>query len=470
MTDTIEEKLNLTPEEATEFRAIGVLLIDDPKRIDKIEDFYQHINPQHFFTERWELNKIYDVLRSLHNSGEPKDIIKIAAVMKSISAYDEKFITTLLKAAKENAFYMSDSLDVFSNQILERYVQSRIISLSNSGKPVDEVVKRLDDLVNEYGQSKSSLCINQSVEDKLNGVFQQNIENYASQTEISTGFIKFDSLLGVKHGLLPERLYVLGAVSSLGKTTFVHQMADNIAAQDIPVLFFSLEQSETELISKSIVREQYKIYGDPKTRKNGEVLATVGLLMKHGTKPKGTTEAIEKYRKTAKNVYIFEGNFNTTVETIAATVKRFKRMNRKSPVVFVDYLQLVKPSENDSKAKTKDVVDGVVNSLKILARDEKIPVVAISSFNRSYYNQSAAFNAYKESGSIEYSADTVLALQLQKLGEGVTDQIKLDEEKRSEIRKIQLVCLKNRGGQSTFSAYFDYIPKYEYFREREKDQ
>jgi replicative DNA helicase len=192
--------------------------------------------------------------------------------------------------------------------------------------------------------------------------------------------------------------------------------------------------------------------------------------MKQGIKQQGTAEAIEKYRKTAKNVYIFEGNFNTTVETIAATVKRFKRTSRKNPVVFVDYLQLIKPSENDSRAQTKETVDIAVNSLKILARDEKIPVVAISSFNRSYYNQPAAFNAFKESGSIEYSADTVLALQLQKVGEGVTDQQTLDNEKAQIPRKIQLVCLKNRGGQSTFSAYFDYFPKYEYFKEREKEK
>ena len=468
----IEENLELTQEEAREFRALGVLLNDNPKYIDKIENFYQHIGPQCFYTERQELSfkQIYDVMRSLYVKGEPANITKIAAIISSINKnIDEKTIETFLKCAKVNASQMGESLETFCNAILDRHMITSVKSLGNSETSAHELAKRMNELVNDYEQSSNSLSFNTSVSDKLDGVFQKNIDDYADQKVISTGFIKLDCLLGAKHGLLPERLYIIGAVSSLGKTTFAHQMADNIAAQGTPVLFFSLEQSETELISKSIVREQFKLFGDSKNRKHGETLTTVGLLMQQGTRAKGTNEAIEAYRNAAKNVYIFEGNFNTTFDTIAATVKKFKRITKQSPVVFIDYLQLVKPSENDNKARIKDTIDATINGLKVLARDEKLPVVAISSFNRSFYNQTAAFGAFKESGSIEYSADTVMALQLQKLNE-TQDTKQLDEEKAKSIRKIELVCLKNRGGQACFSDFFDYAPKYEYFREREKDQ
>ena len=178
---------------------------------------------------------------------------------------------------------------------------------------------------------------------------------------------------------------------------------------------------------------------------------------------------------------IYEGNFSTTAETIAATVKRFKRINRdQTPVIIIDYLQILKPTDQNNKAafKTKDVIDAIVNNLKILARAEKVPVIAISSFNRDSYKKGASFSGFKESGSIEYSGDTVLALQLKELEEIANSKTPVNEDekenrlnaaKRDKHRKLQLICLKNRGGQVFPPIDLFYYPKYEYFTADEKE-
>lgn len=462
-----------------EYNAIGVLLNDDARYIDKIENFYLQIQPKYFENDVYKI--FYDTMRSLRAKGKPANIIEIAEAVKSLNIFEKDVdaLKTVLEKTRDNAAFMADSLETFSEAILGGYMQSRIKSLVNSTNDTDEVMKALERLLDEVNESVNGINDGKSNSlDYLESGYSSELEKYLNTKEIPTGFKELDALLSSKGGLLPERLYILGAIPSLGKTTLIHQIADNIAANGTPVLFFSLEQSRFELVTKSLAREEYKLFN--KSRKNGETMKSAGLLMKTGIVSEADKAAFNSYLNTsAANMNVYEGNFNTTVDTITATVKRFKRTNRKTPVLIVDYLQILRPSDQSGKTgKTKEIYDDIVNGLKILARNEMLPVIAISSFNRGSYAKQATFEAYKETGSIEYSADVVLALQLSKLNELTTDtkdvKVKadnakaLEEEKRAAIRRIDLVCLKNRGG-NCFTLQLGYKPQYEYFTDDTKE-
>lgn len=281
--------------------------------------------------------------------------------------------------------------------------------------------------------------------------------------DISTGYSNLDKLAG---GLYAG-LYCLGAISSLGKTSFAAQMADQIAAAGNDVIFFSLEQSRLELVSKSIARRTARS-GNPVTN----------LSIRKGYLPPHVLAAAEQYKaEVGDRVSIIEGNFGCDVSFIGDYVRQYIRRTKTRPVVFVDYLQILQGMANGGKsASTKETVDITVTELKRLSREMNIPVVVISSLNRSNYLAPVDFESFKESGGIEYTCDVVWGLQLECMNEEIFDsdrnskvKAKRDAVKKAKAenpRKIELSCLKNRFGTASFSCYFDYYPANDLFVER----
>ena len=279
------------------------------------------------------------------------------------------------------------------------------------------------------------------------------------QEEIKTGFTVFDDISG--GGLYPG-LYTFGAISSLGKTTLIHQAADQIAAGGTDVLFFSLEQSRLELVSKSISRLiALKNLGTNVT----------SLSIRKGYLSQEVKDAAKEYAEmVGDHLSIIDGDFNRTVGDISDYTHQYVRRNPGvRPVVIVDYLQIIQ-AEPDKFGKippTREVIDNIVKGLKRLSRELSIPVIVISSFNRSNYLQPVDFESFKESGMIEYTADFVAGLQLQCLNEDIfskkedvkAKRERIKEAKAEEPRRIELVCLKNRYGKPGFSVFFDYYPR-----------
>jgi DNA primase len=275
-----------------------------------------------------------------------------------------------------------------------------------------------------------------------------------NEVDIKTGLPKLDQTLG--GGLYPA-LYVIGAISSLGKTALALQLADNIADQGQPVLFFSLEMGRYEMTCRSLARVLYEQH------KNSEI--TTGHVLK--TSYKGADlysqayfqQALTHYREgPAKHLTLHEGNFDLDINLLKMTVREHVGRTGARPVVFVDYLQVLKPI--DLRMTEKQHIDLTIVELKRLSRDLDLPVIAVSSFNRANYKTDVAFEAFKESGAIEYTADVVLAMQLRKNGD---DDI--NELKNREPRPLELVLLKNRRGRAYQVINVDYWPKQNYFAE-----
>jgi replicative DNA helicase len=266
---------------------------------------------------------------------------------------------------------------------------------------------------------------------------------------ISTGFKMLDDTL---RGGLREGLICVGGISSLGKTTLALQIMDNIAKQGKDVLIFSLEMSAHELRAKTIARESYNLAIE-QTGFSQDAVTTIEILDRELLQalPKQNqatfTQAYGRYLKYAKHIFIHEAVGKFTVNDIKARVEEHIKATGRTPVILVDYLQILQPAEPGLSDKAKVSYD--VLMLKQLSRDNHTPVMVISSFNRDSYDKSASFSSFKESGEIEYSADALLALQLTAIRTGEDIAEALNEAPR----RIDVKFLKNRNGTLGISSF-----------------
>ena len=297
-----------------------------------------------------------------------------------------------------------------------------------------------------------------------------DIEAFQEAKDRKTGFRNLDAQAdGLYSGL-----YVVAAISSLGKTTFCAQMADQIAAAGTDVIFFSMEQSRLEMVTKSIARQTALNDIAAAGGKPDFKTAVTSLSIRRGYLPEQVLQAADDYRNAIGDcLSVVEGGFSADIGFIGDYIRNHIKKTNCKPVVLLDYLQALQPSADDTHKQKREMIDAAMIELKRLSRELNITIIVICSVNRANYMTPIDFESLKESGMIEYTADVVWGLQLQILntdtfnGEGNIKKKRqaIREAKAADPRKIELLCLKNRFGISSFSCYFDYYPKYDLFRE-----
>lgn len=294
--------------------------------------------------------------------------------------------------------------------------------------------------------------------------FLDGISDSVNTPYIPTGFTKFDTIMD---GGLYEGLYIVGAISSLGKTTLITQIADQIAQSGTDVLIFSLEMARTEIMSKSISRHTLQSIlesgGDMRNAKTARGITTGKKYERYSkTEMELIKTAVENYGAYADHIYISEGIGDIGVSDIREAVKKHIRYTGNTPVIVIDYLQILAPA--DVRATDKQNTDKAVMELKRISRDYKLPILGISSFNRENYSNAVTMAAFKESGAIEYSSDVLIGLQLKGAG---TKDFDATAEKKKNPREVELIILKNRNGRTGDKVLYNYYPMFNYFKESE---
>ena len=306
-------------------------------------------------------------------------------------------------------------------------------------------------------------------------MFMKHIEDSKIRAYIPTGFSSLDNLLD---GGLYAGLYVIGAISSLGKTTFCLQMADQIAKSGHDVLIFSLEMARDELIAKSLSRLTF-LYDKSDKYRNSKTVR--GILT--GSRWEGYNQeektlidvAIEQYKGYAGHIYITEGVGDVGIKEIRERVEKHTHITGTAPVVIIDYLQIISPA--DPHFTDKQNTDKAVLELKRLSRDKNIAIIGISSFNRDNYTSPVNLASFKESGAIEYSSDVLIGLQYEGMDYQESETEKQREKrirslmseaikkaKDGEAQKIEIKILKNRSGSKGAASLF-YYPKFSCFKD-----
>ena len=269
-------------------------------------------------------------------------------------------------------------------------------------------------------------------------------------SERVTGFETLD-----KEQALAPSLIIIGAESGVGKTTFCYQLVEQIV-QNSPnemAIYVSYEMSCLEMYSKTLARRTKLAIDDIKNKSHD--IPINDLQARKG----GTNATVKKVRQEIvaqkPNLRIYEAtpedDITTLLTKLRKSINTIKRENPKilSPIVVIDYLQIM-PHESDNH---KLGIDDIILRLKTFQRETKTTFIVISSVNRnSYKDKDKNMAAYKETGSIEFSADIAFILNQT---DNYTDS----------PHQLTLKCLKNRFGNRGYSINFDFYGEYDLFVE-----
>lgn len=277
---------------------------------------------------------------------------------------------------------------------------------------------------------------------------------------IPTGFKNLDDELD---GGLQPKLYVLGAVSSLGKTTFALNVADNLAKQGRHVFFFSMESSKREVTDKLLSRASCLSNGHKWT----QLQVSRGAWLNNAEDKEEFDGLFKAFSRYQRFLHIYDNRVKASQVKDLVNGWLDNHPDEKKPLVVVDYLQILQAEQDNVTDKAK--VTDSVSALSELTKQAEVPVLVISSLNRASYWQDVSFESFKESGEIEYSADVMLGLEfahreeyitVQKNGHVELNKEKFDQRKQEVPRRVEMVILKNRTGKTGGHIFFKYNAKY----------
>lgn len=287
----------------------------------------------------------------------------------------------------------------------------------------------------------------------LNKPFTEEITSCKDEKSILTGFDNLDRILHL--GLHPN-LIIIGGGSGSGNSAFILQIADNIAKSRRDVLFFSFEMSASVLFSKSISRITYELDPDHALTA-AEINYDYSVWEKDSELLMNYLEAKEMYlQNICPHIHIYNALYFLKLEDIRTEIQKFIDNHGTTPVVIIDYVQLLRISVVASS--DKQAMDKVIYGLKQILNEFQTPVIGLCSLNSGVYGTKTKgtniqTDSFKESGSIEYSDKILLRFDREEPGP------------MKEIKRIRLNVLKGRSMKDCCSQYFDFYPAYGYFEE-----
>lgn len=432
---------------------LGAMWLKNGEIIPKIEaildadDFYR---PEHRIIFKDTL-KIYNELKKPVNFGTVIDFLKSNGDIDKVGGLS--YIFALVETANTTAYaeFYADEIKQKSDLRKLKNVAEKIISAANSGvtEPLDIISKASNDFNLLSGKNNDDFAL---VGTDLYTKFLKHIETRQDFSSRKTGFDNID-----KYQLFEPGLYILGATPACGKTTFAWQLLEQISNCDVKCIFCSYEMSKFELEAKTIARKLFQHY-QPKTT------LTAADILRGGW----TNDIVTIIENEFKNENFLVREFtNETVDKLLAILRPVVKSCDTPPVVCIDYLQRLIPRDGKS-IDTRAIIDDALFKLKDFSKETNTTFIVISTFNRVNYNQTVDFEAFKESGGIEYTADVVWALQLDisnKLSGEKQEVIrqKINAAKKEQPRKINLKCLKNRKG-NIYDCFFKYFSAHDYFK------
>ncbi len=298
----------------------------------------------------------------------------------------------------------------------------------------------------------------------MTDAFGADIEYFKQYKNRKTGFSVIDKYLTLYPGLA-----CLTGATSLGKTSFCVQLADQLIEKGERVLYFSLEQLPIELVTKSLARKYYL--------RGGHYLNNIDI--KNGASDDDLIAVKKDHAQKSSRFEIIECDFTVSADMIDNFVREYVEKTKIKPIVIVDYLQIISAPEGQ-RMDDRERIDEAVKRFKKLSKDKELFILMISNMARSTYREKIGEDSFKESGLIEYTCDYLFGLQLSILeddkfytkkgsrgGEKETlkseKQDKIDEASEAIPKEVVFKSMKNRNGKKVFRAFFKYRPDYDLF-------
>ena len=421
--------------QATEIERIvlGSLMIDK----DAFSMVSEILKPETFYEPRNQ--KVYQAIQTLSMEDHPVDIMTVTEELKKEGTINDVggpgYILELSSRVASSAH-----IEYHAKILAQKFLARQLISFSSviETKAFDETVD-VDELMQEAEGSLFEISQKNMRQDYthinpvVNGavsILQKAAANKGGLTGLSTGYTKLDDYTS---GWQPSDLVIIAGRPAMGKTSFALSLAKNIAVDlQEPIAFFSLEMSNVQLVNRLI----------------SNVCEISGKKILNGQLDDEEWSRLDKSISALQNAPIYiDDTPGMSIFELRTKARRLVR-EKGVKIIMIDYLQLMNASGARFGSRQEEV-STISRSLKGLAKELNIPVLALSQLNRTVENRDGLegkrpqLSDLRESGAIEQDADMVLFVHRPEYYRLFQD------EKGNDLRgKAQIIIAKHRKGST----------------------
>ena len=413
-------------DEEAEIGVLGCCFVEE----GMVSQLLDTLNRDDFYSNKNQI--IYDAIRRLFEKGNSVDITTVRGEINELGLKNEsggdEYLTYIAQREYTIVNFETYALRV-KNQSLRRSTINVLDKLSQSGFDpnitttdfIEEIEREIFDLSTQRNQQ--ALTSIRAVVDEVNKNITENVGR-SNIVGLKTGFPTLDNkTLGLQEGAL----LILAARPGVGKSAFALNLARNVCELNkggkACVALFSLEMPSTQLVERLL------------SASSGISLSN----LKIGNFDSSFSTAYNNSCEELKSInFFFDDTSNITVSSIRAKCRKHK-LEHGLDLVIVDYLQLIDAEKGLERLTQQEKVSRITRSLKLMARELKVPVVALSQLSRELEKREdkrPLLSDLRDSGSIEQDADIVMFLY--------SDEQYNKQTKLKGI--IELLVAKNRSG------------------------
>jgi len=410
---------NLEAEQAT----LGALLLD----AEAVGTVIRYLRPDNFYS--LQNQKIFQAIIGLFNKGQRTDLITLSEELRQTGMLDSAGGPAYV-AALTDTVPTSANVEYYAKVVLENSVRRSLLSISHqiiasahdesteSRAVLEDAQKRIFELT-DANQSATFKTPKDIIPRAIEAI-EKLYHTRDSFTGVPSGLIELDQMTS---GFQKSELIIIGARPSVGKTALAMTMAAHTAVKEkIPTAFFSLEMSDMQLMQRLISQE---------SKIPSEKIRTGLLKMSDFQSIQDAAGYIYD-----SPLYIVDMP-NMKLLDLRAMARRL-RAQFDVQIIFIDYLTLI-TSENTLIPRHEQIAE-ISRSLKSLARELDIPVVALSQVRRDAEGKKPNLADLRESGSIEQDADVVMFLHRERVGANK------DGGDHEQAIDTELIVAKQRNG------------------------
>ncbi|CZQ96178.1 MAG: replicative DNA helicase [Trichococcus flocculiformis] len=429
MEETLQDRIPPHSIEA-EQSVLGSIFLDPETVVNVLE----YLETSDFYRKNHQI--IFDAILQLNNRNEAIDVVTIANELDTKNQLENaggmEYLAELAVAVPTSANVEYYAKIVEEKSILRNLIRSATEIVRKGYEEGDELAVMLDSAeqnilqVSERRNRSGFIRISDVVSASL-----QNIESLAQQSDdvtgVPTGYIALDKMTA---GLQKEELIILAARPAVGKTAFALNIAQNVATKaDQVVAIFSLEMGAESLVNRMLCAEGNIDAGHLRTGQLSEDEWS-NLIMAMGT--------------LGQSKIFIDDTPGIRIAEIRAKSRRLLQEQGKLGLIVIDYLQLIEGNNRESRQQE---VSDISRQLKKLAKELKVPVIALSQLSRGVeqrQDKRPVLSDIRESGSIEQDADIVAFLYRDDYYEREGGEEPERDEQENNV--VEVIIEKNRSG------------------------
>lgn len=374
---------------------IGSMLMDK----EAITIASEQISGEDFYGKQYGI--LFDAMVELSDEGKPVDLVTLQERLKEKGVppeiYSLEYIRDVMAAVPTSA-----NIKHYANIVAEKAVLRKLIrvneEIANScyaqNDSLESILETSEKSIFDIIQKRNSgdfVPIRQVVMNAMN-LIEEASKNKGAVTGIATGFLDLDYKTA---GMQPSDLILIAARPSMGKTAFVLNIAQHVAFHDSKsVVIFSLEMSKEQLVNRLLSLE---------SKVNSQAIRTGNM------KDDEWERLIESADVIGRSGLLIDDTPGISIGELRSKCRKFK-LEYDVQMIIIDYLQLMTGSGKNNESRQQEISE-ISRSLKALARELHVPVIALSQLSRAVEQRPdhrPMLSDLRESGAIEQDADVVM--------------------------------------------------------------